>query len=158
LIHRKFKVESDSNTKIPFKNYFLFLAASIIAVFIWGYLGASSHGEIILDILVAALIVEPAVAVLTLIGLGFKVFLMDQSSKYSQNSRILNLKRQFWLIFGILGVVSTVFVTEILAFIYLSYIYQSNDLMIVLDVIKCYSAGLILALAMDCKVIDIASV
>jgi hypothetical protein len=95
-----------------------------------------------------------AIAIIALIASNIKVLLMDRSLSYSQSSNFKNLKRQFRLTLEFLAVILVVLGIEIFAMVDFSKSDQSYDFLIVLDVIKCFSAALIFSLVMDFKVND----
>jgi hypothetical protein len=90
-----------------------------------------------------AMVSMPIIDIVLLVATCWKVLQMSRSSKFSQNSSFNELKERFWMILEFMGVVATVMVMEITGAISFSRYDHTYECLIVLDVIKCYSAALI---------------
>jgi hypothetical protein len=93
----------------------------------------------------------PIIDVVLLIDTCWRVLQMSRSSMFSQNSSFDELKQRFWMILEFTGVVATVMVMEITSAISFSRYNHTYEFLIVLDVIKCFSAALIFVVIFTSK-------
>jgi hypothetical protein len=132
--------------------YVIAVVTSILIVYT--SIGGTIYGYHILQALIGLSVFGGAVAVLALISSITKIFKMSLSLSHSQSSNFKDLKRQFRLTLEFLSVVLVVLGIEVFAMMDFSKSDQSYDFLIVLDVIKCFSAALIFSLVMDNKTND----
>jgi hypothetical protein len=154
FIHRGCNSNAVNYSKIPFKLYFLIIFVFVLVTL--AFLGIAAitgafEGSVVEKVFFVATFVAPTIVALLSVVSCIIVVSMDKSSNYSENSRFDDLKRQFWLIFFIQLIVATVILIQIIAFARYFGGDQSHDSMTLLDIIKCYSAALILIFAIDFK-------
>jgi hypothetical protein len=160
LCYRKFDLNAVNYSQTKWKFHFFIFVAFILVLLGCGLLAGGFIGGFLFAfyfflVYKVAKFVVPVTIVLLWITSVIKVCFKNRKSSYSENSRFKGLKKQFWLTFEFQVIMTTVFLIHQIFFMKFYREDQPNDpwySMIIFDVIKCYSAALMFALAIEFKV------